>query len=80
MRALGTQPGRIIGCFLLEQLLLMTAGLGLGLLLCRLTGIQPNSTQLLLTAAFLCIWIVSALLCLNAGLRKQSFAALTEPE
>ena len=80
MRALGTQPGRIIGCFLLEQLLLMTAGLGLGLLLCRLTGILLNPTQLKLTAAFLSVWIVSALICLNLGLRKQSFAALTEPE
>ena len=80
MRALGTQPGRIVGSFLLEQLLLMAAGLVLGLLLCRVTGIRANQTQLLLTAAFLSVWTLSALLCLNTGLRKQSFAALTEPE
>ena len=80
MRALGTQHGRIIGNFLLEQLLLMAAGLGIGVLLARLTGIRMNQTQLLLTLAFLSVWTVSALICLNAGLRKQSFAALTEPE
>jgi ABC-type lipoprotein release transport system permease subunit len=80
MRALGTQPGRIVGSFLLELLLLMAAGLVLGLLLCRVTGIRANQTQLLLTAAFLSVWTLSALLCLNTGLRKQSFAALTEPE
>ena len=58
----------------------MAAGLGIGVLLARLTGIRMNQTQLLLTLAFLSVWTVSALICLNAGLRKQSFAALTEPE
>ena len=80
MRALGTQPGRIVGNFLLEQLLNMTAGLGFGVLLFRLAGTSLNRTQFLLTAAFLEVWVFSALICLIVGLRKKSFAALTEPE
>ena len=80
MRALGTQSGRILGNFLLEQLLLMAVGLALGIGVCRLTGTALNPTQLLLTAAFLAVWILSTLICLAAGLRKKSFAALTEPE
>ena len=80
MRALGTQSGRILGNFLLEQLLLMAVGLALGIGVCRLTGTALNPTQLLLTAAFLTVWILSTLICLAAGLHKRSFAALTEPE
>ena len=80
MRALGTQPGRIVGSFLLEQLLLMALGLELGVLICHLSGAVLNRTQLLLTAAFLGVWTLSALICLIAGLSKKSFAALTEPE
>lgn len=80
MRALGTQPGRIVGNFLLEQLLNMSAGLGFGVLFFRLAGTNLNRTQLLLTAAFLEVWALSALICLLVGLRKRSFAALTEPE
>ncbi len=80
MRALGTQPGRILGNFLLEQLLLMAAALGLGIGVCRLTGAALNATQLLLTGAFLAVWTLSTLICLIVGLRKKSFAALTEPE
>lgn len=80
MRALGTQPGRIVGSFLLEQLLLIALGLGLGVLICRLSGAALNRTQIVLTAAFLGVWTLSALICLIAGLCKKSFAALTEPE
>ena len=80
MRALGTQPGRIVGSFLLEQLLLIALGLGLGVLVCCLSGAVLNQTQLLLTAAFLGLWTLSALICLLVSLRKKSFAALTEPE
>ena len=80
MRALGTQPLRIVLNFWVEQLLLMTLGLAGGLGLCRLTGLSLNRTQALLTAAFLVLWTLSTLLCLLAGLRKRSYAALTEPE
>ena len=80
MRALGTQPGRIVGNFLLEQFLLIVIGLGIGVAVCRLTGASINRTQLILTAAFLGLWTVSSLICLVTGLRKKSFAALTEPE
>ena len=80
MRALGTQPLRIILNFFVEQLILMTAGLGLGLLVCRLTGVSFSKTQLILTAAFLAAWCISTLICLLSGLRKRSYAALTEPE
>ena len=80
MRALGTQPGRIVGNFLLEQLLLMAVGLGIGVAVSRLTGAILNPSQLLLTAVFLVLWSLSALTCLIIGLRKKSFAALTEPE
>ena len=80
MRALGTQPARLVLNFFAEQLILMTAGLGLGLLVCRLTGVSFSRTQLILTAAFLAVWCVSALICLLSGLRKRSYAALTEPE
>lgn len=80
MRALGTQPGRILGNFLLEQFLLMVLGLSLGMLASRLSGTPLNHSQKLLTAAFLSIWTLSTLICLISGLQKKSFAALTEPE
>ena len=80
MRALGTQPGRIVGSFLAEQLLLMALGLAIGAALSRLAGTPLSQNQLLLTAAFLGVWTLSALICLIVGLRKKSFAALTEPE
>jgi ABC-type lipoprotein release transport system permease subunit len=80
MRALGTQPGRIVGNFLLEQLLLMSVGLALGVVVTILTGAALRRAQLLLTAAFLGVWAMSALICLVTGLHKKSFAALTEPE
>ena len=80
MRALGTQPIRLVLNFFVEQLILMSAGLGLGLLVCRMTGVSFNRTQRILTAAFLAVWSISTLLCLLSGLRKRSYAALTEPE
>ncbi len=80
MRALGTQSGRIVGNFLIEQFLLMATGLGLGIGISSLTGASLNQAQLLLTAAFLGLWTLSSLICLISGLKKQSFAALTEPE
>lgn len=80
MRALGTQKLRLVVNFFTEQLLLMTVGLGLGLLLCRLTGVGISRSQLLLTAAFLAVWCMSTLLCLLVSIKKRSYAALTEPE
>ena len=80
MRALGTQPIRLVLNFFVEQLILMSAGLGLGLLVCRMTGVSFNRTQRILTAAFLAVWSISTLLCLLSGLRQRSYAALTEPE
>ena len=80
MRALGTQPGRIVGNFLAEQLLLMTLGLGIGFAAGFLSKIPVCQTQLVLIAAFLGIWTLSTLICLIVGLRRESFAALTEPE
>ena len=80
MRALGTQPWRILANFLAEQCILVTAGLCVGLWIGRLFGHLSNGNQLLLTAAFWGLWCLAALLCLLAGLRKRSYAALTEPE
>ncbi len=80
MRALGTQPGRIIGNYVLEQMFLMVAGLGIGIAACRLTGAGLSGKQFLLSSAFWGVWTLSTLICLVAVLRKQSFAALTEPE
>lgn len=80
MRALGTQPGRIVGNFLAEQLLLMTLGLGIGFAAGFLSKIPVCQTQLVLIAAFLGIWTLSTMICLIVGLRRESFAALTEPE
>ena len=80
MRALGTQPGRIVGNFLAEQSVLILLGLALGLGISRLTGAAPNRTQLLLTAAFFGLWFLAALTCLTLSLTRHSYAALTEPE
>ena len=80
MRALGTQPERIVGNYDLEQLVLMAAGLGIGIAASRLAGADLSRKQLLLSAAFWGIWTLSTLISLIAGLRKPSFAALTEPE
>ncbi len=80
MRALGTQPGRIVGNFLAEQFLLMTGGLEIGVAAGCLAGTPICQAQLLLTAAFLGIWTLTTLICLIGGLRKKAFAALTEPE
>ncbi len=80
MRALGTQPCRILANFLTEQCILITAGLCAGLWIGRLFGRLSNGNQLFLTAAFWALWCLAALLCLLVGLRKRSYAALTEPE
>ncbi|MBR3382674.1 MAG: ABC transporter permease [Clostridia bacterium] len=79
-RALGTQPARILLNFFLEQAILIFAGLALGLAATKLTGVDPSPMQLMLCAAFLALWALASLICLITGLRRRSFAALTEPE
>lgn len=80
MRALGTQPARIVGNFFFEQVLLCAAGTLLGTLLWRLLGNPIEKTQIILSAAFFGLWILSALCCVCAAVRKQAYAELTEPE
>ena len=79
-RALGTPPIRIALNFLLEQAALISAGLALGLGVCRLTGAPITNTLILLAAVFFGVWSVSALVCLIISLCRRSYAALTEPE
>ncbi len=80
MRAMGTQPYRIVLNFAFEQAALSTAGVGLGVGLTALLG--PVSTPMLwiLCGAFWLIWNLATVLCLIAGLLKPSYASLTEPE
>lgn len=80
MRALGTQPVRIVLNFLAEQALLGCAGLLLGLLIHRLLGQPFGSLLYILTAAFYVIWLVSTLICLVLSIHRQAYAALAEPE
>ena len=80
MRALGTPPLRILVNFLLEQMLLVLAGLGIGLAAPFVFGAAPSRAALMLSAAFFAVWSVSALICLLVSLTKRSYAALTEPE
>ena len=60
--------------------MLCALGLLLGMLLWRLIGGTIHRAQLLLTGAFFLIWSVTALLCVLAGLHKQAYNDLTEPE
>lgn len=80
MRALGTQPPRILANFVFEQTLLAALGLALGVLIARLAGEKINELQLILTAVFFGCWCVSALVCMLSSLTKQANASLTEPE
>ncbi len=79
MRALGTQPVRMILIFFIEQLLLCGAGLGLGVLLQALRG-AAGSMFYLLVSGFFTVWMLSTLLCLLVSVTKQAYAALAEPE
>ena len=80
MRALGTQPFRIVANLHFEQSALCALGLGLGLGLWRLWGKQIVKTQLFLTLAFFGIWSLTTLAVVLAGMRKQAYADLAEPE
>ncbi len=79
MRALGTQKGRILLTFTAEQAILCGAGVLTGLGLRALTGaLSPLAA--LLAAAFFALWTLSALVSCAVSLKKQAYAALTEPE
>ena len=80
MRAMGTQPYRILLNFAFEQAALSTVGILLGGALSYLTGCPLSGFFLILCGAFWGIWNLSTLLCLIAGLLKPSYASLTEPE
>lgn len=80
MRALGTPPIRILVNFLFEQTLLVLAGACLVIAVSYLSGAPVSTLQLCLTAGFLLLWRLSALVCLLVSLTKRSYAALTEPE
>ena len=79
MRALGTQPYRIVLNFLAEQAVLCGLGLLLGAGIWALRG-GVGRLQGILTAAFFGCWCVSALCCLLCALKKQTYASLSEPE
>ena len=80
MRAMGTQPYRILLNFVFEQAVLSTLGLLLGGALSLLVGSGLSSFFLILCGAFWAIWNLSTLLCIVVGLLKPSYASLTEPE
>ena len=80
MRAMGTQPLRILVNFFFEQALLSTVGILIGGAVSYLLGCPLSKTFIILCAAFWAVWNLSTLLCLIAGLLKPSYASLTEPE
>ena len=80
MRAMGTQPLRILLNFAFEQAALSTLGILLGGAVSWLLGCPLSAMYLILCGAFWAIWNVSTLLCLITGLLKPSYASLTEPE
>ena len=80
MRAMGTQPHRILLNFLFEQAALSAIGIAIGGAISYLTGCPLSATFLILCGAFWLIWNLSTLICLITGLLKPSYASLTEPE
>ncbi len=80
MRAMGTQPYRIVLNFAFEQAALSTLGIAAGCAIAVLTGCALTPFMLILCAAFWGIWNISTLVCLIVGLLKPSYASLTEPE
>ena len=80
MRAMGTQPHRILLNFAFEQAALSALGIRLGGAIAVLTGCSLTPLMLILCGAFWGIWNLSTLVCLIVGLLKPSYASLTEPE
>ncbi len=80
MRAMGTQPHRILLNFAFEQAALSAIGVLLGGAISAVTGCPLSPMFLILCGAFWGIWNLSTLVCLITGLLKQSYASLTEPD
>ncbi|MBQ6234278.1 MAG: ABC transporter permease [Clostridia bacterium] len=80
MRAMGTQPHRILLNFLFEQAALSAIGIVIGGAISYLSGCPLSATFLILCGAFWGVWNLSTLICLITGLLKPSYASLTEPE
>lgn len=80
MRALGTQPGRIVMNFAFEQAVLCFAGLALGLLIWLATGGAVSLMQLVLAVGFFAVWVVASLICAAREVKKQAQPQLAEPE
>ncbi len=80
MRAMGTQPYRILLNFLFEQAVLSAIGIVIGIAISYLTGCPLSTAFLILCGAFCGVWNLSTLICLITGLLKPSYASLTEPE
>lgn len=80
MRALGTQPVRLLLNFSFEQAVLSTLGILLGVGLSLLLGCGLSRFFRILCGGFWLIWNLAVLLCLLAGLRKPSYASLNEPD
>lgn len=80
MRAMGTQPHRILLNFLFEQAALSAIGIVIGGAISYLMGCPLSVTFLILCGAFWGVWNLSTLICLITGLLKPSYASLTEPE
>ena len=80
MRALGTQPVRLLLNFSFEQAVLSTLGILLGVGLSLLLGCGLSRFFRILCGGFWLIWNLAVLLCLLTGLRKPSYASLNEPD
>ena len=80
MRALGAKPSVVVLNFLFEQALLCGAGLALGLAALHAARQVSAPLLYLLVGAYFIVWTGSALACLVASVRKQAYAALSEPE
>ena len=80
MRALGTQPTRIILNFSFEQTVLCFAGIAAGLLIYMVARGSIEPVHLILSAAFFALWVISSLICAVSEVKKQASPQLSEPE
>ena len=80
MRSLGDGRGRILLVFLAEQMLLLLAGLGLGITLWIAAGQSIQPLYLRLLGAFAGCWLAGAGLCLVRCLSRRTLDMLSERE